>query len=123
MIWIVLALTGLVAGVASSIFGIGGGLLIVPALLWILKFPVPVAAATSLAAMMLPVGAAISVYEYYTTGKIMAIHIVYGVLICIGMAVGAYFGSRFAVTASPDLLRKAFAVFLVFAAVLTWFKA
>ncbi len=123
MMWLTLVLIGVIAGAASGIFGIGGGLLIVPALLWILRFPMHVATATSLAAMMLPIGAWISVYEYYTAGKINVQHLGYGLVICAGMVLGAYFGSRFAITVDQTILRKSFAVFLIFAAILTWFKA
>lgn len=122
MIWLLLPLIGILAGMASGIFGIGGGLLIVPALIWFAKFPMHTAAATSLTAMMIPIGAWISVHEYYTSGKITTQHIAYGVAICVAMALGAWLGSRFAITVDQVALRKGFAVFMVFAAILTWFK-
>jgi uncharacterized protein len=122
MIWFALLSIGLGAGVASGMFGIGGGLLIVPALLLVLSFPPHMAMATSLVALLLPVGAS-AVYAYWSEGKIDQQHILYGLLIGAGLFIGAYFGARLAISLDAGILRKSFAIFLVFAAVLTWFKA
>ncbi len=121
MIWFLLGGIGVGAGILSGMFGIGGGLLIVPALLWILKFPMHTASATSLVALLLPVGA-FAVYEYYTSGRLSQQHIIYGLVIGLGLFVGAFFGARIALSVDQVTLRKGFAVFLAFAAVLTWFK-
>jgi uncharacterized protein len=122
MIWPFLSGIGIVAGIASGLFGIGGGLIIVPALLWLLKFPMHTASATSLAALLLPISACISVYEYYSAGKIDLQHIGYGAMICAGMAVGAYIGSHLALSWDANTLRKGFAVFMGLTAIMTWFK-
>lgn len=122
MVWLTLLGIGLGAGVMSGMFGIGGGLIIVPALLWLLKFPMHIASATSLVALMLPIGVMLAVYQYYAEGRLTNQHLIYGGMICIGMALGAFFGARLALSIDQTTLRKSFAVFLIFAAVLTWFK-
>jgi uncharacterized membrane protein YfcA len=62
-----IAIIGLVGGVLSGLFGIGGGLVIVPALILVAGFPIATAAGTSLAALLLPVGL-FGALEYYRAG-------------------------------------------------------
>ncbi len=121
MIWAILGLIGVVAGVLSGLFGIGGGLVIVPALLLTMNMPIQTATPVSLVALLMPVGA-FAVYTYYQSGRLTNEHILYGLMIGLGLFLGAYLGARFALTLNPMVLRKSFAIFLVFAAVLTWFK-
>jgi len=122
VIWTILALIGLGAGVLSGLFGIGGGLVIVPALLLILKFDAHTAAATSLVALLMPVGA-FAVYEYYNAGKITALHISYGLVIGVALFFGAFLGAKLSLNLDQSTLKKAFAIFLVFAAALVWARA
>lgn len=123
MMFLTLAVIGLAAGVLAGLFGLGGGLIIVPALVLFLKMPQHMASALSLVALMLPLGPAIAAYQYYVAGKISTQHFSWGVVICLGLAVGAYFGSKFALTMDQKTLQRSFAVFLVFAAVLVWVRA
>lgn len=122
LIWPILLVTGLCAGVLAGLFGVGGGLIIVPALVLLLHMSQHTASALSLIALMLPLGPAIAVYQYYTAGKINGQHFIYGVLICLGLAVGAYFGSKFALSLDQKILQRGFAIFLVFAAALIWWR-
>lgn len=121
MIWLNLVLVGALAGVASGLFGIGGGLIIVPSLILLLKLPEHTAVATSLAAMLLPVGG-LAVYNYYQAGKITSVHILYGLAVAAGLFVGALFGSKIALGLSQQVLRRSFAVFLVLVAARLWLK-
>ena len=82
---------GLGAGVLSGLFGIGGGIVIVPALIYFLKMPPQQAAGTSLAALVLPIGAAIGAATYYRTGNLQVRDALY---IVAGMAVGAWLGAQ-----------------------------
>lgn len=123
MIWLTLACIGLAAGVLAGLFGIGGGLIIVPALLLLLKMPQHTASALSLVALMLPLGPAIAAFQYYQAGKISGHHFFYGVLICLGLAIGAYFGSKLALSLDQKALQRGFAIFLVCAAALIWVRA
>ena len=122
MTWLLLIVIGLVAGLGSGLFGIGGGLLIVPALMLIQKFPAHTAVATSLVALLLPVGS-LAVYEYWQAGKITSQHIGFGLAIAMGLFVGAFFGARYAVGLSPTVLKRCFAAFLVCMAALIWWRA
>jgi len=116
MIVLLLAI-GLVAGVLSGIFGIGGGIVIVPALIYLAKMPPQQAAGTSLAALVLPLGAAIGAATYYRAG---ALEITDALLIAAGMAVGAYFGAQIATHVDAVLLKRMFAVLMVGMAVKLW---
>lgn len=100
---------GLVAGVFAGLFGIGGGLVIVPALVFLLGFKDKEAVGTSLAALIPPVGL-LGAAEYYRSGYM---NIAYGGLIALGLFVGAYFGARIAIGLEPQLFRRIYAGFLI----------
>ncbi len=110
---------GLAAGLLSGLFGIGGGILIVPALMLIARMSPSTATGTSLAALLLPVGA-LGAWEYYRNGHI---DIAAGVLIALGLFIGAYFGARFAQGLDPVTVKRSFAVFLVLVAARVWLSA
>ena len=111
-------LIGLGAGVISGLFGIGGGVVIVPALLLIAHMEPHMATGTSLGALLLPVGA-LGAWEYYRRGHL---NIVASLAIALGLFVGAYFGARIAQGFAPGVLRRAFAVFLVAVAARIWWS-
>ena len=100
---------GLVAGVFAGMFGIGGGLIIVPALLFIVKMKEVEAIGTSLAALIPPVGL-LGAMEYYRNGYI---NLRYAALVAIGIFLGAYFGARIMINLPPELTRRLYAVFLL----------
>lgn len=100
---------GLVAGVFAGMFGIGGGIVIVPALLLVVKMKEVEAIGTSLAALIPPVGL-LGAIEYYKTGYI---NIRYAGLVALGLFVGAYFGARIMVSLPPELIRRLYAIFLL----------
>jgi uncharacterized membrane protein YfcA len=107
---------GLGAGVMSGLFGIGGGIVIVPLLVMVAGLTQVKATGTSLASLLLPVGA-LGAWRYYTAGNVD----VRGALfIAIGLFFGAYVGAVFANDLSPLALRRAFAVFLVLVAAKMW---
>lgn len=108
---------GLLAGVLSGLFGVGGGIVIVPGLMILAKFPAIKATGTSLGAMMLPVGAFIGAMTYYKNGNLDPRA---SILIALGMIVGAYFGSHFVQQVSDIHLRRAFAVLLAVTSVKVW---
>jgi len=109
---------GVGAGVLSGLFGIGGGVVIVPALLLIAKMNPITATGTSLGALLLPVGA-LGAYEYYRRGDLQ---VSTSLFIALGLFFGAWVGAKLAHNLTPDQLRKAFAVFLVIVAAKIWFK-
>jgi uncharacterized membrane protein YfcA len=110
---------GLGAGVIAGIFGIGGGIVIGPALILLAKFQPQTATGTSLGALLLPVGA-LGAWEYWRRGHL---NIAASLWIALGLFVGAWFGARLAQTISGPQLQKAFAVFLVIIAIRVWIKA
>ena len=108
--------TGLVAGVLSGIFGIGGGLIIVPALVFFAKMSQRTAVGTSLGALLLPVGA-LGVYTYWRGGNV---DMKAAAWIALGMLLGAYGGATVAKVVSESTLKRAFAVLLVIVAGRLW---
>lgn len=120
---IVIAVTiGLFAGIASGLFGIGGGIIIVPLIAYFFKFQQQTATATSLIALLLPVGA-LGVWHYYQRGFITAENFKIGFVISIGLFIGALVGARFGSSLSSENLTKAFAAFLLLIAVRLWWSA
>ena len=112
-------LTGICAGILAGLFGVGGGLVVVPLLVFLVGFTQQQAAGTSLVALLAPVGAA-GVYAFYQAGKINITHIKAGLLISIGMFVGSYFGARLALSLPDLVLKRCFSVFLLVVAAKFW---
>ncbi len=110
---------GIGAGVLSGVFGVGGGIVIVPALIYLARMSPQQAAGTSLAALVLPIGVAIGATTYYRAGYL---NIRDAVFIAIGMAVGAYFGAVLSTSLDATVLRRAFSVLLAILAVRLWFN-
>jgi len=112
MTGLLVALIGLVAGVVSGLFGVGGAVVIVPALVLLAKLPQHVANGTSLASLLLPVGL-LGALEYYRRGQI---NIAYAAIIAVGLFVGAFLGARLAGGMSDITLRRTFGGFLLLVA-------
>jgi uncharacterized membrane protein YfcA len=104
-----LLLLGGSAGVLSGMFGIGGGLVIVPALVMLFGFELKPAIGTSLFVILLPTGL-LGVLEYYKNGQMK---ISAGLLIALGVFVGAFFGAKLAGAISAPTMRRCYAVFLL----------
>jgi len=100
---------GLAGGVLSGILGIGGAVLIVPALVYLFGFDQKMAQGTTLAMLIPPVGL-LGVWQYYNAGNV---NFKVAGLMCIGLFVGAYFGGYLANQVSSDTLRKIFGVVLL----------
>jgi uncharacterized membrane protein YfcA len=110
---------GVVAGVLSGLFGIGGGIVIIPSLIFFAKFHTKLAIGTSLGAMLLPVGL-LGAYAYYQQGNI---HLKGSLLIGLGLFFGAYLGARLAQNIPSPTLQRMFAVFIVLMAIRLWLEA
>lgn len=115
---IIYIVIGLAAGVLAGMFGIGGGVLIVPALVFFARVEPQVATGTSLAALLLPVGA-LGAWAYWKQGYV---HIKPALIIALGLLLGAWVGAKISLGMSPVALRRSFAVFLVLVAVRMWFR-
>ena len=105
----ILLVIGLFAGTFSGVLGIGGGIIIVPALVYILKMSQHSAQGTTLALMLPPI-TLMSTYVYWKAGYV---DIKITLLVCIGFFVGSFFGGKIAVYLSSIVLNKVFAVFLI----------
>jgi hypothetical protein len=106
---IMLLAIGLAAGVAAGMFGIGGGLIIVPALVLLLNMKEKAAIGTSLAALIPPVGL-LGATTYY---RAEYMNIRYAALIAVGLFIGAYFGARIVIAMPDALIRRIYAIFLL----------
>lgn len=113
MMEIGLLLLGITAGILSGLFGIGGGVIMVPALIALFGLNILDANATSLAAMLLPVGM-LGVVSYYKAGYI---NVKESLLIAFGLFLGSFVGAEFAISTSEQLLSKLYAIFLLYVAV------
>ncbi|HEU4828277.1 MAG TPA: sulfite exporter TauE/SafE family protein [Gemmatimonadales bacterium] len=114
-----LVLVGLAAGVLAGLFGIGGGVLIVPALIYFAGMPIKTATGTSLGALLLPVGL-LGAMTYWKAGHI---DIRASLLVALGLFFGALVGARFALAMQTMVLQRAFALFLVAVAIRMFVKA
>lgn len=112
-------LIGLGAGVLSGLFGIGGGVVIVPALVFLAQMAQKTATGTSLAALLLPVGA-LGAWQYY---KAESLDLRAALLIAPGLAIGALVGAKLALQLPSRDLQRAFAIFLVAVAGRMWIAA
>jgi uncharacterized protein len=110
---------GLVAGVLSGLFGIGGGILIIPSLIFFANFHTKLALGTSLGAMLLPVGI-LGAYAYYQQGNV---NIKASLLIGLGLFLGAYLGAKLAHAIPSTTLQRMFAIFIVLMAIRLWVEA
>jgi uncharacterized protein len=106
--WLIV-LVGVVVGMVSGVVGIGGGILFVPALLWLLHMDQHKAQGTSLGALLAPVGI-LAFWEYYRKGNA---DIRVAALLAAGFLVGAYFGAIGAQHIPEIWLRRVFALTLL----------
>ncbi|HTR02924.1 MAG TPA: sulfite exporter TauE/SafE family protein [Thermoanaerobaculia bacterium] len=104
-----LLLIGVLAGICAGMFGIGGGLIIVPALVFFYRLTQHAAVGTSLGALLLPVGA-LSAWVYWKNGNL---NVTYSALIAAGLFFGAFFGAKLVQPVSDVTLRRLFAGFLI----------
>jgi len=113
-----LIVIGLSAGVLSGLVGVGGGIIIVPALVFFLGFSQLQAQGTSLGLLLLPVGI-FAVINYYKGGHIDLR--VIGIM-CMAFVVGGWLGSKLALKLDVDVVKKVFGILLLYTAfkMLSW---
>lgn len=108
--FLLLALTGVLAGFVSGSLGVGGGIIIIPMLTLFLGLNQHQAQGTSLAVMTFPVFL-ISAYNYYKSGYV---NVKFALIIVIAFVIGSYFSSRMAVQMPEKTLKRIFGLFLAF---------
>lgn len=100
---------GCIAGILSGLFGIGGGVIIVPALIYLCGFSQLKAQGTSLAILLPPVGI-LAFIDYYKKGNV---NVQAGILICIFLVIGSVFGAKISHIIPVDTMRKLFGVLMM----------
>lgn len=113
-----LSILGIIAGIVSGLLGIGGAVIIIPALVFFFGFNQDMAQGTTLALMIPPIGI-LAALEYYKTGYV---NIKAALIIAIFFLIGGYFGAKIALKVDPLILRRIFAAFLLVIAVRMFFK-
>lgn len=106
---IILIIIGLITGAFSGILGIGGGVIVIPALVLMLNYSQKLAQGTSLAMLLPPIGL-LAAYNYYKAGYV---DIKAAVILIITFIIGSYISSKFAVQLSDAIIKKIFAIFLI----------
>ena len=101
---------GLFAGLLSGFVGVGGGIIIVPALVFLLGLTQHQAQGTSLFVLMLPV-VSFAVLNYWKSGNVKW---EYGLVIAMTFIVGAYFGSKLSLKLSPGLVQLLFGILMAY---------
>ena len=106
---IILIVIGIFSGILAGVFGIGGAIIVIPALVFILGLSQHMAQGTSLAFMLPPVGI-LATWNYWKAG-----HVDWKIalILSITFVVGAYFGSQLSINISDRILRKVFGILLI----------
>ncbi len=115
---LILVFTGIAAGILGGMVGVGGGIIIVPALVYFLGFNQHTAQGTSLGLLMLPVGV-LGFLQYYHSCQKAGNPIDFKViaLLAVGFIIGSYFGSKVSLGLSVDSVKKIFAIILILIAI------
>lgn len=104
-----IVILGFSAGLLSGLVGIGGGVVIVPVLVMVFGFSQHTAQGTTLAMLSLPVSF-VAAYTYWQKGMV---DWKIALILCIGFLIGGFFGSKLAVSFSPLLIKRVFAVLMI----------
>lgn len=107
---IILISIGVIAGILSGFVGVGGGVIIVPALVYALGMSQHNAQGTSLFILLLPVGI-LAVYNYWNTNNI---NWKFGLIVAIAFVLGGYIGSKLALKLSPGLVKFIFGIIMAY---------
>ncbi|BAY28061.1 hypothetical protein NIES2100_78900 [Calothrix sp. NIES-2100] len=103
---------GLVAGMISGMTGIGGGIIILPALMFLLGFSQHLAQGTTLAVLVPPVDL-LAAWTYYKQGDV---DIKVATILCLGFILGSWLGAKIGISLPNEILNKAFALLLLLSA-------
>ena len=106
---------GVCAGLMSGFIGVGGGIVIVPALVFIMGFTQHEAQGLSIATMLPPIGI-MAFYSYWQHGTITKSSIGYAAIIAVAFVIGGFIGSKVALKMSPNLIKLVFGTFMLFVA-------
>ena len=115
---VILILVGIASGILGGMVGVGGGIIIVPALVYFLGFSQHTAQGTSLGLILLPVGI-LGFLQYYNTCKTNGQPIDFRIIgiLAAGFIIGSYFGSKMSLSLPQDTVKKIFAGLMIMVAV------
>ena len=116
--FLILIVIGLITGAVGGMLGIGGALILIPALVYFVGFSQHEAIGTSLAVMLPPIGL-FAAYNYYKAGQV---NIKYALIIAAAFMIGSYFTSRLALKMPENLIRKIFSIFIILIALRMFFQ-
>ena len=103
---------GITAGIMAGMLGIGGAIIMIPALVYFMGVSQQTAQGTSLAVMLPPIGI-IAAYNYYKAGQV---NIKFALILAAAFLIGSYFGSKFALNLPQPVLKKIFGILLILVA-------
>jgi uncharacterized protein len=109
---IILVIIGLMAGIFGGMFGVGGAIVMIPAMVYFLGVDQHTAQGTSLAVMLPPIGL-FAAYNYYKDGQV---NVWFAVIIAVSFMIGGYFGSKIALNLPEQMMKRIFALFLILVA-------
>lgn len=109
---LILIAIGIVAGIMAGMLGIGGAIIMVPALVFLLGFSQQMAQGTSLAVMLPPIGI-IATWNYWKAGQV---NLKFALILAAAFLVGSYFGSKIALNIPQPVLKKIFGILLLLVA-------
>lgn len=104
---------GILAGILSGFVGVGGGVIIVPALVYTLGMSQHGAQGTSLFILLLPVGI-LAVYNYWKTDNI---NWKFGLIVAVAFVVGGYIGSKLSLKLSPGIVKLVFGIIMAYVSI------
>ena len=110
---LILIAIGLLAGLLSGFIGVGGGIIIVPALVFFVGMSQHGAQGTSLALMLPPIGI-LAAYNYYRAGEV---DITYAVIIGLAFVIGGYLGSKISLKLSPHVVKFTFGLIMLYVSI------
>ena len=115
---LLLIVIGIVTGFMAGMLGIGGAIIMIPALVFFFGLTQQTAQGTSLAVMLPPIGI-IAAYNYYKAGEV---NIKFALILAVTFIIGSYFGSKLALNIPQPVLKKIFGLLLLLVAVKMFFS-
>ena len=109
---LILIAIGIISGIMAGMLGIGGAIIMVPALVFVMGLNQHTAQGTSLAVMLPPIGI-IAAFNYYKAGQV---NIKFALILAAAFLIGSYFGSKFALNLPQPVLKKIFGILLILVA-------
>jgi uncharacterized membrane protein YfcA len=109
---LILIVIGIITGIMAGMLGIGGAIIMIPALVFLLGISQQTAQGTSLAVMLPPIGV-IAAYNYYKAGYV---NIRFAIILAMFFLIGSYFGSKLALNIPQSILKKTFGILLLLVA-------